>query len=348
MLDIATVGTTFAFGSNNGGNVNLYNTGGGESTVEINTAATGYIPRLDYNCSSTGQVSYTHLADSVPITFTEPTSGSDNRVQATMRFNTTVSNTPDQTLRVRARISPGTPETFYVWVSPDNLVYNYVGQIANTSYTYYNFPLPASIMGTQMYVRFTDSLSSVDNVTDSIDVDYAVVVTSAPSFVEKAFSTDTTWLTVRSMNVDNVASTTDYLDVIAAKNGAGATMNVFHWTGTTYAGWGSPNVAPSGSSTFVVSCSGYVNDATNYPFSTLAPTMFDATDINGDGFTDILVSNLTSSGGNAITTIGFFMNLYSSGTPSWRYFTVISWTISPPQKGPTPYADVVVAATLYG
>ncbi len=350
-LDIVTTGTTSAFGTNAGGNVNLYNAGGGETKVLINPNATGFNPRLDYNCTYTGQVSDTQVAgDGNAITFIEPVGGTgDNRVQATMRFSQTNSMTPDQTLRVRAKISPGTPETFYVWVSPDNAAYNYVGQITSTNYRYYNFTLPSSIMGTQMYVRFTDSLTTVDNVQDTITVDYLAVVTSTPSFIEKPFSSDTTWLVTRGMNVDNNASQTNYLDVIAAKNGATNAMNIFHWTGTAYSAWGSPNVAPSGSTSFVVTCSGFVNSATYYPYSTLAPTLFDATDINGDGFTDILVANLTTdAGGNAVSTIGYYMNLYSSQGPSWRYFQVANWVISPPQKGPTPYVTILLAAPLYG
>jgi hypothetical protein len=350
-LDIVTVGTSSAFGTNAGGNVNLYNKGGGETTVLINPDASGFNPRLDYNTTYTGQPSDTQVAgDGKAIKFIEPVGGTgDNRLQATLRFDQTNSMTPDQTLRVRARVSPGSPETFYVWVSPDNSAYNFVGQIGSTSYTYYNFTLPSSIMGSQMYVRFTDSLTTVDNVQDSIEIDYLAVVTSSPSFIEKPFSSDTTWLVVRAMNVDNAANSTSYLDVIAAKGGITNAMNIFHWTGTAYSAWGSPNVAPSGSASFVVTCSGFVNDPTYYPYSTLSPTLFDATDINGDGFTDILVANLTvDNSGNAVSTIGYYMNLYSTHGPSWRYFQVANWVVNPPQKGPTPYVTILLASPLYG
>ena len=66
----------------------------------------------------------------------------------------------------------------------------------------------------------------------------------------------------------------------------------------------------------LVPIAGFVEtNANQYVYSTnalmvnTAPTLFDVTDINGDGFDDILVTNYTAAQSD-ITQLGFYMNLY--------------------------------------
>jgi hypothetical protein len=78
--------------------------------------------------------------------------------------------------------------------------------------------------------------------------------------------------------------------------------------------------------------------------------LFDVIDINGDGLSDVLVSNCTTtgSGGNMkyISKVGFFMNLYST-SQNWRYFLVKGWSIDAPGGGAiSPYIDILVCTKL--
>jgi hypothetical protein len=69
-----------------------------------------------------------------------------------------------------------------------------------------------------------------------------------------------------------------------------------------------------------------------------APTLFDATDINGDGYTDILVCNVTAVQGT-LTQVGFFMNLY----PATVFFKVAEMGVD----GGSGAIMVAIASNLY-
>jgi len=346
-LDILTTGTTTAFGTTAGVNANLYGASS-ESAVLLDESV---VPDMEYG-AATGIVEYTQTAGGDPrqvIRFTETTMSGYSRVSGIMRFDRLSSSIADQTLRIKAIVNPGpsTSESFYVWVSPDAAAprtYSYVGEINGMSWDdpYYNFKLPSTVVGTQMYVKFTDSLASEDSQTDYIEIDYIAVVTVVPGYTETSVTTTSTWTSVRGAEINDPQEIGGWLEVVTAKDGASG-INIFKYT----TAWVDSGWAPAGvDATFYDDCAGKVNDATKYPFSTLAPTLFDAVDINGDGFTDLLTCNYTTSGSLLVSKIGFYMNLYSGGSV-WRYYTVKMWQIEPPTgQAKNPYIDVVIATSL--
>lgn len=343
-LDILTTGTSRAFGSQVGVNVNLYEPAS-YGYVLVNEGASGYLPRMEYGTHN-NTVEYTQTENGVGLKLEETTTGGFSRVSGIMRFDRLSSTVADQVLRVVAKATPGsaTSESFYVWVSVDDATYAYVGEVSATSFTTYNFTLPATVVGTEMYIKFTDSLATLDSVTDIIEIDYCAVVTTTPGYTGYSVTPTTTWTSVRAAEINDPQQSGGWSEVVVAKDGANGIRVFTRTTGWVDASWNP--TTNSENTTFVDDCASKINDATKYPFSTLAPTLFDAVDVNGDGYTDLLTCNYTTSGSMLVSKIGFFMNLYSGG-PVWRYYQVKIWTIEKPTgTAKDPYIDVVVATSL--
>lgn len=160
------------------------------------------------------------------------------------------------------------------------------------------------------------------------------------------------WKAVRAADVDRAGTGKASREVVMSTNGATAgllNMKVFKYTGTTWAAM--DGTSPAGATSFYVETSARV-DGAKYPYSSLAPTLFDVLDLNGDGFSDILTCffESTGSGSSAVSTskIGYYMNTYSGTSQSWRYFEVQVWNIVGNQGGtlPGPWVCNVVAANL--
>jgi hypothetical protein len=351
--DILTTGTSGAFGSTAGVNVNYYTTGSG-SPKYLSTAAG---VTTQYGLAPSGQVSYTQsYSDGLILTFKEdnvPLSAGLGKSSSIMQTYT-LNDTPDQVLQIRARVSPGnisSNEVFYAQISTDGSFYTIVGQIDQTSWKWYNFTLPPVVANKIMYLKITDSsyLESSASVQDQIELDYVAVVTDLFSGYTQinVESAVTSWKAVRAADIDKTGTGYAYKEVVVGNNGAGG-IQVWRYSGT----WGAMSgTDPGTTATFYVECSAMVTGS-KYPFASLAPTLFDAVDINGDGFTDLLVCNYTSSGSGSsavsTSTIGFHMNTYTGGAQSWRYFQLHSWSIIGNQGGtlPGPWITVAIAANL--
>jgi hypothetical protein len=359
-LDIITTETSAAFGGSNGVNVNFWREAASPTTKYLDTGATGYIPKWGPG-SYTGLVSNTQAADGVYMRFVENNTGIDaqkGKVSTTMRFQALSSN-PDQQLRLVARVGAeagnGTSnEVFYAWFSVDNVVYTPIITIDSTSWKWYNYTLPSSVAGKTVYLRFTDSNQQPSSgaPTDYIDLDMAKIVSDLfGQYTPTRVTSDTTWTCVRGASIDGSPANDTYMEVVAAKDGTPWTVYRYttSWTAIarTFAAGAS---YPGAISTF------FVGSDSKYstPFSSVAPTLFDAVDINGDGFTDILVSNYTTTavGGPPATTyynsfMGFYMNLWDGSNMVWRYYSVKTWSIvKPTGGGPDPWLTIAVAANL--
>ena len=226
------------------------------------------------------------------------------QVKVTMKFQTLDTTDLVQTLVVRARLVAGSEESFYAWFSQDtdgnSDKFVPIFQIVSTVYQNYTFQLPSSVAGKPIYLRFTDGTSATGSYPDSILIDYVVVLSHQfGSYISQrtnvVVGAGSGWSCVRAAEIDGPSDM--YPDVVAAKNGAWAAFQPRYNVG------GSPIVGWSAS------------DPNMYVYSTdtlmanTAPTLFDATDINGDGYDDILVTNYTAAQ-SAITQVGFYMNMY--------------------------------------
>jgi hypothetical protein len=351
MADIVTTGTTGAFSATAGVNANYYTEGAGTFRTLNPSVLT-----IQYGMPPQNLVSNTATADGVGLIFYEDnTGGSDSgKLSSIMRIGPdSLTSDPDQVLRIKARVSPGnssSSEVFYVEVSADASSYTVVGQIDQTSWTWYNFTLPPIVAGSNMYVRVTDSvfLNSTGTVQDSIELDYVAAVSDLfGQYTQINVLADITWKAVRAADIDKTGTGYAYKEIVVGNNGANG-IHVMMYSGS-WGGMGGTD--PSASATFFVECSTKVTGS-KYPFASLAPTLFDAVDINGDGFTDIFAVNYESSGsgGSAVSTskMGYYMNTFMGGVQSWRYFQVQAWNIIGNQGGslPGPWVTVALAANL--
>jgi len=336
-LDIVTADTVKAFNqatAANGVNVNYYTLTAGTMKI-LDQTYNGNGRKVGPGAWVTGDIASTTTVNGAGIKFTENATGSQaGSLVATMKFQQLTGN-PDQQLRVVARVGAtnGSPdEVFYGWYSIDGVTYIPVMTISSTNFTYYNYTLPSTVMNKAIYLKFTDSVTTNTSgtPTDWIEIDMAGVFTDTFGGYTGywVYNTDTLFTAVRAASIDG-NSGNSYMEVVAAKHhdtvAANSIWKVFR--ATTKSTWTALTTnLPPGDTSFYVSSSSKV---TAGYYNSLAPTLFDAVDINGDGFTDILVTNYTATSTDN-SFIGFYMNLWSGTSMYWRYFPVHSWTINPP------------------
>ncbi len=351
--DIITADTTAggAFGGSAGPNVALWTDKPFPSqtmkTVDLTyNSGLGYL--LGPNCGSPdpGSPSSTQnpVGDGSYIRFRENGAGvNPTNVSATFRMNT-LDNSPDQQLRMRVRIGATDGplvENYYVWYSIDGSYFIPILSLTSTNWQWINYSLPASVAGKQIYVKFTDS-STLDSGTarSFVDIDVLGVFTNIfQGYAGQNVVADPTYTCVRAANIDGGQRTNaPYKEIVAAKNSVWA---VYNWTAS---GWVTTGMnVPPANSTFYVSSASKVG--TGY-FNNLAPTLFSVRDVNGDGFTDIVVCNYTTTTTDN-SYVGFYMNLYNGHSAYWRFFPMRQWNIDPPTgQAKDPWVDILISANL--
>jgi hypothetical protein len=347
--------TAFAGGAA-GVNVNYYTVGAGTMKIlDSNYSTNGYL--VISGNRTNGSIAATQAIGGAFISFQENGTGGgqvspfSSSVKVKMRFQA-LTNSPDQLLKVTARIGDlsGNPlpgEVFYVWYSIDNSYYTPVITVDKTAMTTYQYALPTNVMNKQIFIMVTDSWTTNSGAYKTfIMIDHIGVYTDLfTTYTGVLVVGDTTRNCVRGAFIDGPTRTAaPYMEIVAAKDGR---WDVYKWTATWAVMAGQPNT----DTTMFTSAGtlGTQGAGKTALLDGLAPTLFDAVDINGDGYTDILVSNYTSTGGYN-SFISYYLNLYTGSNTYWRYFPVTQWTLptTSPAPSPLPWIDIVLAVNLNG
>jgi hypothetical protein len=369
-LDLLTADTTLqAFaGAPNSVNVNYYKTNEDGTPRYVNTGIAGLSPKLDAGyCSNIANLNDDdlNLMEAYEYIAGE-TTGDVGSLSVTMIITAPdLPPKPDLQLKVRARIAGadfGTPtESFYVQYSIDGSTFIPVIIIDDFDGVWrnYTYNLPGVCMEKPLYVKITDSVNSSASasVRERLEVDLlAVFYDLAANYAGEKVVTDSSyiWRCVRAADVDGAEGAR--LEVVVARH---------HDTLALYSGWkvyrhvsettwAEPTKLPFTGSVFPTTDtkSFFYSSATkeeNGYFTNLAPTVFDAVDINGDGYTDILVMNYTANA-TYNSCVGFFMNLWTGqagGQMYWRYFSVKTWAIETPTgQAKDPWVTISMVANL--
>ena len=305
-LDILTVGTG-GDATVNGVWVNNYTVNPSPVRKSLDdTLPANWLPRLVSGRVVSGTVTNTKATDGIALILAEnQTQAPVGLVDARMGFAGTLASDPQQVLYVNARLGATNTEVFYVWYSTDvggYGAYTLAFTINNLggAFKNYTFSLPSTVAGKSLYLRVTDSSTSTAGThSDQVEIDSVGVLSSLfGQYTTSRYQvvSDTSYTCVRAANIDGHG----YLETIVAKNG----LWKVYTNKTALSGWS------------FTDANFYVRSS-NALLTYSAPTLFSATDINGDGYTDILVCNVTAVQGS-LTQVGFFMNLY----PSTFFFKV--------------------------
>jgi len=342
-----------------GVNVNYYTEGAGTLKILDSAYNTNGYMVISGNRTN-GTIAATQAIGGAFISFQENGTGGgletpySSSVKVKMRFQA-LTNSPDQLLKVTARIGDksGNPlpgEVFYVWYSIDNSYYTPVITVDKTAMTTYRYALPTNVMNKQIFIMVTDSWTTDSGAYETfIMIDHIGVYTdlfTTYTGVSVVGGTEgTTRTCVRGAFIDGPMRTAaPYMEIVAGKD---SRWDVYNWTGT----WGNKTGQPKTDATMFTRA-GTPGAGKTALLDGLAPTLFNAVDINGDGYTDILVSNYTGTGASnnyANSYIGFYLNLYTGSSTYWRYFPVTQWLVpAPPNQGAQPWIDIVLAVNLNG
>jgi len=292
----------------------------------LNDNLANWIPRLVSGRVDSGTVTNTKAKDNIALVLAEnQTQTVVGAVDARMIFASALANDPQQVLYMNARLGATNTEVFYVWYSTDAGgygAYTLAFTINNLggAFKNYTFSLPSTVATKPLYLRVTDSSTSTAGThSDFIEIDSVGVVSNVfGGYTTSQYQvvTDTSYTSVRAANIDGHG----YLETVVAKDGAWKVYT----NKTALSDWSFANA-------------NFYVQSSNILLAFSAPTLFDATDINGDGYTDILVCNLTAVQ-NSVTQVGFFMNLY----PAILFFKVADMGVT----GGSGAITVAVASNL--
>jgi FlaG/FlaF family flagellin (archaellin) len=335
MLDVITAQATSA-APVNGVWVNYYSDSA--SPTERTLTGTTAVP-LAGNVLA-GDITNTLIEGSGALEVRENASGEDiGYLDLRMQFNTLASDL-DQQLLVRAKVSSGATEGFYVWYSLGTVNGPYTPMIyipaTTTDYEDFTIQLPPSVAGQAIYIKVTDTINSTASasVVEILYLDRIVVLTDRHG----GYSTNTQQVTshtlaydcVRAANMNGVdADSGDLgLEVVVAKDGQWA---VYNRTGlgatggfTALSGWGDTESTFYCRGDAMIDLHSSMNSDENPVRAILtksSPRLLQVADVNGDGFSDIIVVNATVN--PAITSqVAMFLNTYPCADCPWRYFVV--------------------------
>jgi FlaG/FlaF family flagellin (archaellin) len=269
---------------------------------------------------------------------TDPDLDARGKLNWTCQLSAPLTANTDQQLKVRAKVSSGAVEGFYIWYSTDGTVYIPLIYIAPTETEFQDHTvwLPDSVIGKQIYLRVTDSISTNESggEVDTVYLDYVAVLTDTfgdYSTYKQVFTQADAFICVRAGNINGNEAGDLGLEIIVAKDATTPTSwKVRNRTAASPDTWSDLAGWSGGSATFF--CKGDTKidlhssmNSDESPVRTIltksAPRLFVVTDINGDGYDDILVVNTTINA--AITSqVALFLNMQGSGVTPWWYCVV--------------------------
>lgn len=291
--------------------VNNYTASTSPVVKTLNTAVSvcvkGSIVAATVSETTADDESYMSIAENATGTAydTSPLGAVDYRFQ----FQT-LAVSQDQELRIKAKVKTGHEESFYLWYSIQSAtpaaatIWTPLLTLNSETFTEYAIPLPSTVSGKALLIRFTDSSDATSSAAfvDQLDIDYIGVYTSifggymTTRYQPVPHTTDNAFTAVRAGRLDADA----YIETIVAKNNKWVayenTTASTLWTGTNTGMYveGSTKGAPS---TSIAAFLAYVS-----------PTLFDVVDINGDGYDDVILSNYTIDS-DIISQVGIWVNL---------------------------------------
>jgi len=353
-MDFVTMDTTTAAysGGQPGVNVNYYTLSPGSKVLlDATYNSVGYV--LSGGMKTVGTIQSTEEIGGSYIEFQE--NGTDgglvspysSSVNVTVRSQL-LSNSPDQLLKVRAMIgdssgNPGPSEVFYVWYSIDNAIFIPVITVNSVQWTTYQYWMPSNVMGKQIYIKVTDSLTTDSGQYKTyIMIDHIAIYTNLFStYAGATVYSDTSITTVRAAAIDGPPRTgAPYLEIVVAKD---SRWDCYQWTSGL--GWQNMSGQPKTDHSMYTRAGTPGAGKTTF-LNGIAPTLFRVADINSDGYTDIVVTNYTAPSGYDNSFIGYYMNLYTGSSTFWRYFPVTQWILPYQGNDPKAWVDIVVVSNL--
>ncbi len=242
----------------------------------------------------------------------------------------------DQTMQVTAKVSADATEGFYVWYSTTGVIYTpliYIPPSA-TDYTDFIVHLPQTVAGQAMTLRFTDTINTLASGTpaETLYIDYVAVLTDYYGGYVPIDSpiVDRTqnYECVRAGNLNGITEPGDLgLEVVVARD-SGTWMaynrtSASPETWTALAGWtdSDPTFYCRGNGEIDLHSS-MSNDENPVKaiLSGSSPRLFHVVDVNGDGYSDVVVVNTTVNS-DLTSQIALYLNMEPS-TEHWWYYVV--------------------------
>ena len=302
-------------------------------------------PTPDYGRVVSGEIHDTHAYDGDDLQIGEAVD--DPTYPGFLRVDMetdTLSTDQFQQLTVRAKVSAeeaSPSEGFNIWYSVDGSVFTPLIYIPASQTTLANFtaPLSSNVAGMTLTIRVTDSVNSSGS-TDPLDIlhiDYLAIITDTfGGFVgEPVFDTSPTTVKHDCVRIGNIDGTSDgYLEVILGRDNSDNPVRIGEWQVYKRAGvndWDPLSGWYDSSTSFFVrgddeiklhSSMSSDENAIEAILSQASPRLFQVEDVNGDGFSDIIVSNVTISEYGIISQIALYLNMNVIEGDSWWYYVV--------------------------